>query len=211
MSHVICPTVTAFSTDEYRAEIGRITSFVKRVHIDLMDGEFAPTTSPDLSTVWWPDTMSADIHLMYMRPMSYLAQLIELKPRMVVIHFEADVQHMHFAAEMHKAGIKTGLALLRDTTVEAASDVMHSFDHVLIFSGKLGYHGGSADLSLLNKVQLVHEIHPDAEVGWDGGINAENAGPLTQGGVDVLNVGGYIQNADDPYNAYGTLKSVIEN
>jgi ribulose-phosphate 3-epimerase len=211
MSQVICPTVTAFSTDEYTAEIERIRSFVRRVHIDLMDGEFAPTVSPDLSTVWWPDSMEADIHLMYMRPMEYLEQLVKLKPRMVVIHFEADVHHMHFAAELHKAGILAGLALLRDTTVESATDVIHSFDHVLVFSGKLGYHGGAADLGLLSKVRAVHECHPSAEIGWDGGINAENAGSLTNGGVDVLNVGGYIQNATDPSNAYATLKTVIES
>src|SRR5690348_545569 len=103
---IICPTITAYDTHEYRAQMGRIAPFTKRVHIDLMDGQFAPTHSPELSRIWWPHELKADIHLMYQHPMNYLEQLVKLKPRMVVIHNEATVHHMHFAAELHKHGIK---------------------------------------------------------------------------------------------------------
>ena len=112
---------------------------------------------------------------------------------------------MHFAAELHKAGIKTGLALLHDTPVENAYQIMHSFDHILIFSGDLGKHGGHADLTLLDKVKKVRVHHPEAEIAWDGGINDQNAAVLARGGVGVLNVGGFIQRAEDPAAAYTRL------
>ncbi len=207
----ICPTITAYDTGEYGKQVNAVKNFAKRIHIDLMDGEFAPTTSPTLDKIWWPHELQADIHLMYAEPMDYLAQLIKLKPRMVVIHNEAHVHHMHFAAELHKADIKVGLAILHDTPIEHAYQIMHSFDHVLVFSGKLGYHGGEADLGLLDKVYKIHHHHPGVEVGWDGGINADNAKQLVDGGVDVLNVGGFIQKSDDPAAAYAKLKSVIND
>jgi ribulose-phosphate 3-epimerase len=206
----ICPTVTAYDMHEYRVQMERLVPFAKRIHIDLMDGEFAPTRSPELTRIWWPPELVADIHLMYKRPMDYLETLIRLKPAMVIIHNEADVHHMHFAAELHKNDIQVGLALLHDTPVEYAYQIMHSFDQVLVFSGNLGYHGGQADLGQLDKVTKIRAHHPDAEIAWDGGINDENAEALLSAGVRVLNVGGYIQKNDNPERAYATLEAIIQ-
>lgn len=208
---VICPTVTAFTEHSYKEQILRLQPFAKRIHIDLMDGHFAPTTSPGLDHIWWPPEFEVDIHLMYQNPMDSLERLIHLQPRMVIIHNEAHVHHMHFAGELHKHGIKTGLALLQDTPVEFAEQIMHSFDHVLIFSGKLGHHGGSADLGLLEKVKQIRHHHPDVEIGWDGGISDSNAAQLINGGVEVLNVGGFIQNSSNPEQAYATINEIAKN
>lgn len=204
----ICPTVTAYDPHEYRVQMERLVPFAERIHIDLMDGEFAPTVSPGLDKIWWPPELIADIHLMYQRPMDHLKQLIKLKPHLVVIHNEAEVHHMHFAAELHKADIKVGLAILKDTPIENAYQIMHSFDQILIFSGNLGYHGGEADLAILDKVHKTREHHPEVEIAWDGGISDQNARQLLEGGVDVLNVGGFIQKSADPAGAYAKLKAL---
>ncbi len=207
---LVCPTITAYDEHEYMTQIDQVKGFAKRIHIDLMDGEFAPTKSPNLDGIWWPHNLIADIHLMYQRPMENIKQLVKLKPHMVVIHNEATVHHMHFAAELHKADIKVGLALLHDTPAEYAHQIMHSFDQILVFSGNLGHHGGQADLNLLNKVNYIREHHPDVEIAWDGGINDENAPKLVAAGVDVLNTGGFIQKAANPEAAYDTITSVIK-
>jgi ribulose-phosphate 3-epimerase len=206
---IVCPTVTAFTEHDYKEQILRLKPFAQRIHIDLMDGIFAPTISPSLDHIWWPHEVEADIHLMYQEPMDYLDALIRLKPRMVVIHNEAHVHHMHFAAELHRHDILTGLAVLRDTPIEYAYQIMHSFDHILVFSGDLGHHGGHADLGLLDKVTKIKARHPDAEIGWDGGINDEIAPQLIAGGVQVLNVGGFIQKADDPAAMYNILNEMV--
>ncbi len=206
----ICPTVTANDPHEFRAQMERIAPFAHRVHIDLMDGEFTTSKSPDLAQIWWPHELTADIHLMYKRPMDYIDQLIKLKPSMVIIHNEAEVHHMHFAAQLHKEGIEVGLAILQDTPVEYAYQIMHSFDQILVFSGNLGYHGGEADLGLLDKVRKIRDHHPDGEIAWDGGINDQNAKQLIDAGVTVLNVGGFIQQSEDPAVAYAKIKSAIE-
>lgn len=204
----ICPTVTAFNLAEYSEQINRV-AFAKRLHLDFMDGRFAPSRSPSLDQISLPPHHVVDIHLMYQEPMQALDRLIHLRPHMVVIHNEAHVHHMHFVAELHKHNIKAGLAILQDTPVEHAYQIMHSFDHVLVFSGHLGYHGGMADLGLLDKVRKIREHHFDAEIGWDGGITAENAPELVDAGVDVLNVGGFVQKSSDPEAAYATLLTVV--
>lgn len=208
---IICPTVTAFDLHDYREQIQRLLPFSKRVHIDLMDGDFAPTKSPSLDQIWLPHELICDLHVMYRHPMDCLEQLIKMKPNMVIVQVEADVHHMHFAAELHKHDIETGLAILQDTPVANVEQIMHSFDQVLVFSGNLGYHGGQADLKLLEKVRDIRIHHPDVEIAWDGGINADNAKQLIDAGVDVLNVGGFIQKSDDALRAYTALERVCSS
>lgn len=211
MKHsVIVPTVTAYDTHEYRQQMQRIEPFAERIHIDLMDGEFAPTKSPDLTHIWWPHHIKADVHLMYMHPAKAINQLLHLKPHMVVIHAEAKADHMYLASLLHKEGIKAGIALLADTPVASVERELHSFDHALVFSGNLGYHGGAANLSLLNKVKEIRKLDHEIEIGWDGGINERNARQIIDGGSEVLNTGGAIQKSDNPENAYATLVKVIK-
>lgn len=208
----IVPTITAYDMEQFAQQMKLISSFTDRVHIDLMDGEFAPTQSPHLSEIQWPHGITADLHLMYKRPMEYMETLLHMnpKPNLVVVHNEAEVHHMHLAAELHKEDIKVGLAILQDTPIEWAEQILHSFDHILIFSGNLGHHGGEADLGLLDKVAYIRRTHPEVEIGWDGGINNQNASELATAGVSVLNVGGGIHKADNPKEAYATLKKQIE-
>lgn len=207
---VICPTVTAFDAHEYRAQMELLEPFAKCVHIDLMDGVFAPHTSLGLDQVWWPEGMIADLHLMYQRPWDSIEQAIKLKPNLVIIHFEAEVDHAGFAAKLHEQGIKAGLAIMQPTAVEQAAAAMESFDQVMIYSGNLGEHGGTADLALLDKVREVRTLYPEIEISWDGGINDQNARQLIEAGVDVLNVGGFIHKATNPAEAYAKLEAIAQ-
>lgn len=207
---IISPAILAEDKAGYAGQIRKVTGIAERVQIDLMDGDFAKPRSVELQDVWWPYNLLADIHLMYHKPMEYLHDLIMLKPSMVIVHAEVEVHHMHFAAELHKEGIKAGLAILPETPIENVEQIMHSFDHLLIFSGNLGQFGGKAELGLLDKVKAAKAHHPEIEIGWDGGVNLENAKTLAEGGVDVLNAGGAIQKAENPEQAYKKLVEAIE-
>jgi ribulose-phosphate 3-epimerase len=66
-----------------------------------------------------------------------------------------------------------------------------------------------ADLTLLEKVQQAKSINPNIEIGWDGGVNAENVRQLADAGVDIINSGGYIHRAPDPALAYHTLVKLL--
>lgn len=202
---IISPTVLASTEEDFGIQMAHIAPFAERIQIDLMDGEFASPKSIGLDQVWWPHHVKADLHLMYQRPMDYLDQIIHLQPHMVIFHVEAMFHHMHMAAELHKEGILAGLAILPGTPVANIEQIISSFDHLLIFSGNLGHFGGTADLSLLKKIQEAKEHHPDLEFGWDGGVSLENAKLLVDGGVNVLNTGGAIQKADNPHAAYDAL------
>lgn len=187
----------------------QIEPFAERIHVDLMDGKFTPKASPDLDHIWWPENIKADVHLMYQEPREAFDRLIKLKPHLVVIHFEADVNIKEYAAKLHENGIKAGLALLQQTRIDEAGDLINDFDQILVFSGHLGFHGGEFDEKQLHKVAEIRRAYPEIEIAWDGGINVQNARQLVDSGVEVLNVGGFIQKSADPAAAYKQLISSL--
>ncbi len=207
---VVCPTVLAINKADYERQMQRVGGLAPRMQIDLVDGDFSSAKTIALREAWWPKKVQADIHLMYRRPMDEILKLVRLQPHMVIVHAEAEGDFVAFSDAMRSSGVKAGVALLQETSPELIRKFVRHIDHVLIFSGNLGYFGGSADLSLLDKVRAIKEFAPDMEIGWDGGINADNIQKLVAGGVDVLNVGGGLQGADDPAAAYATLVSLAE-
>jgi len=195
----------AETPEEYKAMIERLHPFAERVHIDISDGEFAPAFLLGEAQIWWPKEWIVDIHAMVARPAEHLLALIALKPHLITFHVETGVNLLPIMEQVKAAGIKAGIALLKPTVPSTVSAMVQAADHVMIFSGDLGHYGGSASLMQLEKVRLIKAINPNVEIGWDGGVSTDNAYTLTQGGVDVLNVGGAIAKADDPANAYATL------
>lgn len=205
----IAPTVLCETEDDYKATVERHHPYAKRVHIDLTDGEFAPVFTVGVNQIWWPQEWEVDIHAMVARPSQYVDALIQMKPKTVIFHAECSEDLMPIIAKLKQAGIKAGVALLRKTVPSTVQNYIENADHVLVFSGELGHYGGTASLMQLEKVRLIRNIHPEVEVGWDGGANVENAFSLVQGGVDVLNVGGAINKAKDPSETYKQLVAEI--
>lgn len=205
MTATICPTVTADNPHTFRQQMERIAVFATRVHIDLADGILAPHKLIDIDKVWWPGGVRADLHVMLQKPMEHIETYRALGPQLVIVHAEAEGDFEAFAKTMHSHGMETGVALLQTTPVSLIAPALHLIDHVLIFSGSLGQFGGQADLALLDKVRQLRALKPTLEIGWDGGINDQNVKSLAAGGVDVLNVGGFIQRSPDPEAAYQAL------
>jgi ribulose-phosphate 3-epimerase len=195
----------------FAAQLAKVAPLSGRLHIDFMDGQFAEPVSVAIDEVAVPDGKIIDIHIMYEHPERYVAQLAALRPQLVIVHAESRADIPKLAADLRDRGIKTGVSLLPETAVEAAAYLLPHVQHVLIFSGHLGHFGGHADLALLDKVRQVKTLAPRLEIGWDGGVNEQNAADLAAGSVDVLNVGGFIQHSSEPQVAYATLQSKISS
>jgi ribulose-phosphate 3-epimerase len=209
MSSVIAPAILAENAQQYKEQVDRITGFAERVHIDLTDGEFAPTFTVSIPELWAPEGWTIDIHAMVNKLDEYVPKLIALRPHLIIIHAEAEGDVLGALKEIKRSGIMAGLALLRPTVPQTVEELIKEAEHVLIFSGELGKFGGTASLMQLEKIRLVKMINPNVEIGWDGGVMVDNAYSLVQGGVNVLNVGGTIQKATDPLAMFAKLQQEI--
>ncbi|MCB9821627.1 hypothetical protein H6798_03770 [Candidatus Nomurabacteria bacterium] len=208
---VICPTVTAYNPHDYRQEMETVSGFAERIHIDLMDEEFTGVHSVTLPQAWWDQGKIIDIHIMYKYPDLHLDTLKSMLPDRVIFHAEAEDNLVEFARNLKHYGIIPGVAFLQATNPLDFVELIQECEHALIFSGHLGHHGGQVDLSLLSKVEQIRQINPNIEISWDGGINESNAKQLKDGGVQVLNAGGCIQQAEDPQKAYDSLVNLVKS
>lgn len=205
----IVPTVMAETADEFRTRLDALLPFTRRVHVDVSDGEFAPTFLLDPAEMFWPEGTEVDIHAMVARPSEYLARIVGLRPHMIVLHVESQEELMPHIDFIKQSGIKVGIALLKTTVPSTVAPLIEAADHIMIFSGDLGKFGGTASMMQLEKIRLIDKIKPGIEIGWDGGINIENAYTLAQGGVDILNVGGSISKSDNPAETFNALVKEI--
>lgn len=206
----IIPTITAENAHIYREQMARLEPFAERIHVDLMDGVFAPSTSLPVEQVWFPEGKTIDFHVMFQQPEAAVRHLLTLKPDTIILPAEADFEFATMRSLLQKEGIKLGLALLPDTTIDSLGDSITQLDHLLIFSGNLGYQGGStAKLDLLEKAQQATAKNPHLEIGWDGGVNNQNVRALAEGGITAINVGGFIHSAPDAGLAYQQLVGLL--
>ena len=189
----------------------QINRFAHRIQIDLTDGQFTKEKTISPEKAWWTVGVKADFHLMYRDPLPAVKEIISHKPNLIIIHAEAEGEFSAVVDICQEHRAKVGVALLQNTSANTILPALDSIDHVLIFSGNLGYQGGSqADFGLLDKIKTLKSHKPQLEIGWDGGINDQNISQLVFAGVDVLNVGGYIQSADDPEKAFTTLQRIAD-
>ena len=199
---IICPTVTSESIDTFKQQLLLVSSFANRIHLDIMDGDFAPTTSPMPDPSWIPKGKDIDVHVMHRNPSNVIEVLTALQPNLLIFHFESNIDIPKTAALLREKNIKTGVAVLPETSIDEVRYVLPHVQHVLIFGGHLGYHGGQADLSQLAKVDELLSCAPHVEISWDGGATIDNCAQITSAGVNVLNVGSGIHAATSPKNAY---------
>ncbi len=206
---VIAPCITVETAEEYNATIERLRPFADHIHIDVSDGQFAPVQLFDATQIWWPKEWIADVHAMVTNPADYVDLLIAMNPSIITFHAEAQGDLLPIFAKIKAAGIKAGLAILKQTVPSTIVPLLQAVDHVLIFSGDLGHYGGTASMMQLEKIRLIKAINPSLEFSWDGGVNVGNAFTLMQGGVEILNVGGAISKAENPQGIYEALVSEI--
>ncbi|HET7528791.1 MAG TPA: hypothetical protein VFJ84_00995 [Candidatus Saccharimonadales bacterium] len=207
---VVCPTILADTADDYRRQMEKVAGFAERIQIDLSDGEFAVNKTVGPEDAWWPAGVKADFHLMYKNPSQAIEKLLEHRPHMIIVHAESAGSFTSITHRLKSLHIKVGVALLPPTAPDVIVPALSYIDHVMIFSGSLGHFGGHANLDLLHKIKEIKQHNPNLEIGWDGGINERNISQLAFGGVDVFDVGGYIQQAEDPHKAYLRLARIAQ-
>ncbi len=206
----ICPTVTVVNRDEFESQLKQAKSLSNRVHLDVSDGTFAPRKLLSFARMHWPRKILADIHVMSTHPHAEVAIALEKKPNLLVIHAESQIDFFDTAKKLSSNGIKAGIAIMPETDVSVVKQYIHAYDHALIFSGNLGYQGGSiADKTLLGKIIQLKLLNPRLEIGWDGGVKDSNVFELVSHGVDVVNVGGFIQHSKSPKKAYAKLELAL--
>jgi ribulose-phosphate 3-epimerase len=207
---IITPTITTDDPHAFRDQMERISGYSEGVHLDFADGIFAPSELLPIQDAWRSDDLVTHAHIMFQKPLEVIDDIINLEADLVILHAESDNVKDSLVI-LQENGTRTGIALLPETSVADLQDlgIDDLFDHILVFGGKLGFQGGEADLDQLHKVSRLKKTYPDVEIAWDGGVNDTNVAQIADAGVNIINVGGYLKNAQNPKRAYDTLASLV--
>lgn len=196
---------------EYASRMGRIKDFVQRLHVDIADGQLVPAKTIDLAQAYDIDDVATDLHLMVKNPGKLVEMVISFGPSLVICHAEAQANRSELFDQWREVGIKVGLALEAQTSVDAIKDLIPDLDHVLVFTGDhIGFNHSHFQAGSLDKIAQIKVIKPDIEVGVDGGLDAQHAAEAVAAGADVINVGGFVVDASNPQAAYGELVTALE-
>ena len=210
MSEIV-PTILANNIDQYKRFEEVYSNFAKRVQIDICDGQFTPAPTVSEDEITFSEKWSAvDLHMMVTKPSLHLETILKLKPSLCIFHAEASENLLPIFDKLHEAGIKTGVALLKQTYPGNIQPYIEAVDHVLIFAGKLGQQGGEADMLQTEKVSIIRSIKEDVEIGWDGGANMQNIRALAHSDIDVINVGSALSHAQNAASTYQVMVAELD-
>lgn len=209
----VSPSILAADYLELGKDIKAISN-ADFIHLDVMDGTFVPNISfgfPVIDAVSKITDVPLDAHLMTVHPERWFKRLAEDGVKMVSFHLEAAGFRTGRAIdEIHKLGMKAGIAINPDVPVSKLYRFIGKADFFLIMSVFAGFGGQKFIYNTIDRVaDLRNEIsrrgaHGLIEV--DGGVGADNAAALREAGVDIVVAGSSVYKSDSPAEAIEALR-----
>ena len=202
---LISPSVLAADFSKLGEEIQLVSEEgADLIHLDVMDGHFVPNLSfgaDIIKGIRGFSNLPFDVHLMIENPEHYVDAYVESGANFITVHPEA-TPHIHSVLQkIHKAGVKTGIALNPGTPIEALENVIDIIDLILVMTVNPGFGGQSFLSSQLPKISKIRTIIDDGghsiDLSVDGGINPITAKLAIDAGANILVAGTSIFKAGD--------------
>lgn len=183
------------------------------VHVDVVDGRFAPhlTFGPSIVKAARRATaLPLDVHLMVNEPERYLEEFAAAGADIITVHGEACSDLRGTLTRIRALGKRAGVALRPETPIDALQEHTAFIDLILVLCVSPGAAGQAFLESQLPKIAAVRKMidqsgHPiDLEV--DGGVSPDNAGRVVKAGARVLVSGSKIFGHPDRAEAISGLR-----
>lgn len=204
---LISPSLLAADLACLGAEISRAESAgADELHLDIMDARFVRNLSmgPDVVRMARRETgLRLSVHLMMMQPTDYIDVFAESGAGTLLIHIEAQCDHVKLLRQIRQHGIRAGITLNPETPVIAVEPVLNLVDEVLVMSVHPGFGGQKfMDLVLPKIKKLFHrsrDLDRPFDISVDGGIDADTARAAAPCGANIFIAGtSLFQAADMP-------------
>jgi ribulose-phosphate 3-epimerase len=199
----------AFS--EVEQKISLVRPFTKTIHIDIVDGKFAPHKTlmdPALFAPYTKDILF-EIHLMVEDPIHYLKPWADAGFQRFIGQVEKMSDQIEFVAQAQLLG-EVALALDKHTPVDNLKVSMEDLDALLIMTIQAGRSGQQFEETLLEKVKQLRE-RTDLPIEVDGGINDETIELAAAAGANRFVVTSFLfNNVQDPKAQWQFLKKKLD-
>lgn len=190
----IAPSVLSADFAVLADEISQVEKAgIKILHLDVMDGHFVPNISigpPVIAKIRKHSNLFFDSHLMISEPVKYADAFIKAGVDHITFHIEVVPNPTDFIKKLHDSGVSAGLCLNPETPVSKIEKFAHLADMILVMTVHPGFGGQSFIHEAAKKIKPIRQIvGKDIRIEIDGGIDADNAGIVTELGADTLVAG----------------------
>jgi|SRR3989344_9048129 len=211
----IIPGILEKEWSEIERKINLVKPFAKSVHIDIIDGKFAPNTTfldPTPFTKYSKD-INFELHMMVENPIQYLKPFADAGFRRFLGHVESLNRvgdQEEFVAQGELLG-EVGLAIDGPTDLSAIKVPYRDLDCILIMTIKAGQSGQAIVPQYLEKIKILRSAQNDPSAGSglaievDGGINDETIIQAKNAGANRFVSTSFLFK-DNPQNQFDLLK-----
>ena len=191
-----------------------------QVHLDVIDGHFAPNITFGPGTVKAlrkVSTLKFDTHLMIEQPEAYAQKFVEAGSDLLTFHAEVldGASFDGLWRTVHGAGKEVGLAIKPGTELPPwAAERLDKISTLVVMTVNPGFSGQKMDMGVLTKLERLskklEEEGAPTEIEVDGGVEPENAREVVRRGGEVLVAGAGVYSKVDPVAAIGDLRRRAE-
>src|SRR3989338_2603757 len=207
MTQLIFPAIIAKNQRELDAELKKLQGTGKTLHLDVVDGKFAPNRSLE-----FPFTLKSSykyqVHLLIKKPEVWIKKNLQ-RIDLFIPHFEAIHYHSRYILWIKKMKKKIAFAILPQTTVEHLKEHLPYIDYVLILTVHPGFYGSKYLASELKKIKQIKKINPKVKVIVDGGMNQKTIQEAKKAGADLFVSGSYVTKNGDSKKAMEELMEML--
>ncbi len=176
-------------------QIAAVAPFVASLHVDVMDGVFAPAFGYGerlVQEIASRYDIAIDVHLMVAEPGRWVRGFAAAGARRIAFHIEASDDPRWIAAAIRDGGALAYVALLPDTPITTAQAVHDAVDGVLLLTAPPG--GGRFSAAALARANALPAGTP---VIVDGAIEPQHIDILRRAPVELVVMGRALFQADD--------------
>ena len=182
------------------------------VHIDVMDGHFAPnlTIGPLVVKALRPHTTKPfDVHLMISPVDPFIEAFAEAGSDIITVHAEAGAHLDRTVQHIRALGRKAGVVLNPATPETAIQYLLDKIDMVVVMTVNPGFGGQKFIPEQVEKIRRIRQMIGDRpiELEVDGGVSPDTIGTLVEAGADVFVAGSAVFRGDDYEATIGALRA----
>jgi ribulose-phosphate 3-epimerase len=200
------------------ADFWRLGEEIKKVekagadllHIDVMDGHFAPNISigiPVVKSIKRKTDLPLNTHLMIYNPEKYIKAFKEAGADTIIIHPEASSSWPDILVDIKKLGAKAGISINPKTSPNILKDHLDKIDYVLLMTVHPGFGGQKYLKGSAQKIKQTREIIKDIDLGVDGGVNTDNILEIIDAGANIIISGNTIFKSENPEEVIKKLRN----